>query len=100
MISVSIILTTYNSGDQLLEVINSITNQNGIGIDFSIELIVVDDCSTDNTLEILKNNNIQFFSTKKILEAQIEEEILHLKNVMGILYVLLIMMMFGFLIKF
>ena len=63
MISVSIILTTYNSGDQLLEVINSITNQHGIGINFSIELIVVDDCSTDNTVEILKNNNIQFFST-------------------------------------
>lgn len=63
MISVSIILTTYNSGDLLLEVINSITSQHGIDIDFSIELIVVDDCSTDNTVEILKNNNIQFFST-------------------------------------
>lgn len=65
MISISIILTTYNSGCQLLEVINSITNQHGIGIDFSIELIVVDDCSTDNTVEILKNNNIEFFSTNK-----------------------------------
>ena len=65
MISVSIILTTYNSGNQLLEVINSITNQHKVGIDFSIELIVVDDCSTDNTVEILIKNNIQFFSTNK-----------------------------------
>lgn len=65
MISVSIILTTYNSGNQLLEVINSINNQHGVGIDFSIELIVVDDCSTDNTVEILIKNNIQFFSTNK-----------------------------------
>ena len=67
MISVSIILTTYNSGDQLLEVINSITNQNGIGIDFSIELIVIDDCSSDNTVEILKKNNIQFLSTNNMI---------------------------------
>ena len=65
MISVSIILTTYNSGNQLLEVINSINNQHGVDIDFSIELIVVDDCSTDNTVEILIKNNIQFFSTNK-----------------------------------
>lgn len=65
MISVSIILTTYNSGNQLLEVINSITNQHKVGIDFSIELIVVDDCSTDNTVEILIKNNIHFFSTNK-----------------------------------
>ena len=65
MISVSIILTTYNSGNQLLEVINSINNQYGVDIDFSIELIVVDDCSTDNTVEILIKNNIQFFSTNK-----------------------------------
>ena len=42
MISVSIILTTYNSGDQLLEVINSITNQHGIGINFSIELKILE----------------------------------------------------------
>lgn len=63
MISVSVILTTYNSGNQLLEVINSINNQHGIGIDFNMELIVVDDCSNDNTIEILKKNNIQFFST-------------------------------------
>ena len=65
MISVSIILTTYNSGNQLLEVINSINNQHGVDIDFSIELIVVDDCSSDNTVEILIKNNIQFFSTNK-----------------------------------
>ena len=49
MKKVSVILTTYNSEDQLEEVINSINNQKGRGELFEIELLVVDDCSIDNT---------------------------------------------------
>jgi glycosyltransferase involved in cell wall biosynthesis len=64
MIKVSIILTTYNSGNQIIEVINSIKNQDGVNKKFEMELIVVDDCSTDNTIELLKSNNIPFISTK------------------------------------
>ena len=63
MIKVSIILTTYNSGNQILEVINSIKNQDGINTDFKMELIIVDDCSTDNTIELLRSGNIPFIST-------------------------------------
>ena len=63
MIKVSVILTTYNSESQLQEVLDSITTQQGIGEFFELELIVIDDCSTDNTTNILKLNNIPYFKT-------------------------------------
>ena len=65
MDKVSVILTTYNSGYQILEVINSILFQEGINKDFKIELIIVDDCSTDNTIELLKSDNISFIRTNR-----------------------------------
>lgn len=54
MKTVSIIVTTYNSADRIDEVLKSITNQYGLGKDFEIEIIVVDDCSLDNTRDIVK----------------------------------------------
>ena len=60
MKKVSVILTTYNSGNQLQEVIDSINNQQGKGELFELELLVVDDCSTDNTKDILVKNGIGF----------------------------------------
>ena len=60
---VSIILTTYNSEHHIQEVINSIKAQKGQGELYTMELIVVDDCSTDNTIQFLKSNNISFIST-------------------------------------
>ena len=65
MKKVSVILTTYNSQDCILKTIDSILNQDGINELFSIELIIVDDCSTDNTTDILKQRNIPFLSTSK-----------------------------------
>jgi len=65
MKKVSIILTTYNSENQLQEVIDSINYQEGKGDLFEIELLVVDDCSTDNTKDILLNNSIDFQSTNQ-----------------------------------
>lgn len=65
MKKVSVILTTYNSENQLQEVIDSINNQEGKGELFEIELLVVDDCSTDNTKPILINNGIDFQVTKE-----------------------------------
>jgi len=62
---VSVILTTYNSGNQLQEVIDSINNQQGKGELFVIELLVVDDCSTDNTQAILLENSINFQFTNR-----------------------------------
>ena len=65
MIKVSVILTTYNSAKHLNEVINSINNQEERGVLFDLELIVVDDCSSDDTINILQCNNINYLSTGK-----------------------------------
>lgn len=63
MVKVSVILTTYNSASQIMDVINSIMSQQGQEDVFEIELLVVDDCSTDNTINLLEQNNISYLST-------------------------------------
>ena len=64
MIKVSVILTTYDSECYIQEVIHSIKQQKGQGELYTMELIVVDDCSTDDTLKILQSENIPFISTE------------------------------------
>ena len=60
MVKISIILTTYNSENYLQGVIDSITNQEGNSDLFELEILVVDDCSTDTTQSILLKNDIPF----------------------------------------
>ena len=64
MLLFSVILTTYNSEKFLQRTLDSIRNQEGINEKFKIELIVVDDCSTDKTHEILNKNNVPFYTTE------------------------------------
>lgn len=63
---VSIIVVTYNSSEYVIETLESIKSQTYQ----KIELIVADDCSKDNTLEICKNwierNKLRFTSTELI----------------------------------
>lgn len=54
MQKLSVILTTYNGEKIIDKTIRSIIDQEGNGIEFSIELIIIDDCSTDNTYLILQ----------------------------------------------
>lgn len=55
MKKISVILTTYNGEKSVEKTIQSILNQEGNNVDFLIELLAIDDCSTDNTYSILKN---------------------------------------------
>ncbi len=63
MLTISVILTTYNSEKTLQRTLNSILHQEEINSVFLIELIVVDDCSTDSTIQILKENGVAYLST-------------------------------------
>jgi len=65
MIKISVILTSYNSENKIQEVIDSIHKQQGRDELFELELLVVDDCSTDATQNILIKNNIDFKCTSK-----------------------------------
>ena len=65
MKKVSVILTTYNSENSIQKVIDSILNQNGIHTSFDLEIIVVDDCSSDSTISILERNKVSYFSTEE-----------------------------------
>lgn len=60
---VTVIVTTYNSSNCIQNTLDSIMNQRGLNNEFDLELIVVDDCSTDDTIAILKQNNISYLST-------------------------------------
>ena len=63
MKKVSVILTTYNSEKYIQRIIDSIQHQKGVGKSFDLELLVVDDCSTDDTIGFLKRNNLPYLST-------------------------------------
>ncbi|MBM78797.1 MAG: hypothetical protein CL846_09975 [Crocinitomicaceae bacterium] len=65
MNKVSVILTSYNGEKTIKKTIYSILNQNGINDEFSIELISIDDCSSDKTKEILKEFDIIKLNTLK-----------------------------------
>ena len=65
MITVSVIVTTYNAEHTLERLIQSVFNQKGLDDQFEIEWLVVDDCSTDKTRTILKQYNIPFYQNEK-----------------------------------
>lgn len=62
---VSIIMPSWNTGKFIIETIQSVINQTYT----NWELLIVDDCSTDNTEEIIasfKDDRIKYFRNKKI----------------------------------
>ncbi len=51
---VSAIVTTYNSAATIRRALDSILDQEGAGEAFELEVIVVDDCSTDDTRDVVR----------------------------------------------
>lgn len=66
MIKVSVIITTFNSGKSIAKALNSVYGQEGIGKEFDLEVILIDDCSNDDTLEIVKKFDIDYLHINSI----------------------------------
>lgn len=64
MVTVSVIIPTYNSEKTIERALNSIFAQDGRGELFELEVIVVDDCSTDNTVSILSKFPVRLFKNE------------------------------------
>jgi len=65
MKKISVILTTYNGEKTISRTVDSILGQEGIDVEFMIELIVIDDCSSDNTFSILEKYDCVLIRNKK-----------------------------------
>lgn len=62
--TISAIITSYNGAHCIGKAIDSIYSQEGIGEQFEVEILVVDDCSTDRTKEIVKSySDVKYFET-------------------------------------
>ena len=62
MSSISVIIPTYNASLLIERTLHSIIQQVG---SHNIEIIIVDDCSTDNTIDVVKNLAIPFVKILK-----------------------------------
>jgi glycosyltransferase involved in cell wall biosynthesis len=58
---VTTIVCTYNSAKTIKRALDSVFSQDGLGHKFEIEVIVVDDNSGDNTLEIVKEYKVDIY---------------------------------------
>jgi glycosyltransferase involved in cell wall biosynthesis len=83
MIKVSVILGTYNSAAFVKRTVESVLAQKGNGRDFEIELLAIDDCSKDNTVEILKSLGLQPLSTQSPSGGPNRGRNIGLKNATG-----------------
>ncbi|MDO5509583.1 MAG: glycosyltransferase family 2 protein [Weeksellaceae bacterium] len=61
----SVILTSFNGAENLGQVVNSIMTQKGVDELFHIELIAIDDASSDSSVEILEEFPLILLQNKK-----------------------------------
>ena len=70
MIEISVIIPTYNRAKLLPKAVESVLTQEGAGDSYAIkEVIIVDDCSTDNTSEVVEEirQQAQIIAKSKIV---------------------------------
>ncbi len=65
MKTVTVIITTYNAEKTIRRALDSLVTQHGCNEQFLLEVIVVDDCSTDSTIEIAVQYPVKILSTGK-----------------------------------
>jgi len=53
-ILISVIIPSYNRATTVKETIESIVTQHGVGESYDLEIVIGDDCSTDNSREVLE----------------------------------------------
>lgn len=63
MVKVSVIITTYNAEKSIAQTLRSVLAQEGLGTEFLLEILVVDDHSTDETTTILRDFNVLLLYT-------------------------------------
>ena len=83
MINISVIIATYNSSEFIEETLKSVYNQQGIDIKFKLDVILVDDCSTDSTLKIAKRFPVRIFETTENSGGPNKGRNIGLKNAFG-----------------
>ena len=65
---ISLVIPIYNEGDHLLEFLQRI---DALKLEVDKELIIIDDCSKDNSLEIIKN--FSFKTPYRLIEKKLNE---------------------------
>src|SRR6478752_1907113 len=65
MYLISVIVCTYNSEMTINRALVSVFAQIGIHQEFELQVIVVDDCSKDKTLDVLKQFPVEVYTNEK-----------------------------------
>lgn len=63
---ITVIITAYNAKDTIARLIESIVNQDGINELFRLQILAIDDCSTDTTASIIQSYpQVTYLKTEK-----------------------------------
>jgi glycosyltransferase involved in cell wall biosynthesis len=64
MQQISVIIPTYNSEETIIRTLESVFSQEGLNEDFTFEILICDDGSTDRTLDICANYPVRILKNE------------------------------------